>query len=61
MSLFVYQAALDYESSDKLLLEIRQKVSQLKSSHPKLRHCALADVSLERSQATVNVTLFFQP
>jgi len=60
MSLFVYEKTLDYESSDKLLLEIRRVVGQLKSSHPKLRNCSLADVSLKKREATVNVTLFFQ-
>ncbi|MCK9524881.1 MAG: hypothetical protein M0R49_03030 [Limnochordia bacterium] len=61
MSLFVYEKALDYESSDKLLSEIRQTVRQLKRAHPKLQHCSLADVMMKRSKATVNVTLFFQP
>lgn len=61
MSLFVYETDLDYESSNKLLLEIRQTVSQLKNSHPKLRHCSLANVSVKKREATVNVTLFFQP
>ncbi len=61
MSLFVYETALDYESSERLLMDIRQTVRQLKQSHPKLKHCSLADVMMKRCKATVNVTLFFQP
>ena len=61
MSLFVYETALDFQSSDRLLLEIRQTVQQLKRTHPKLKRCSLADVMMRRNKATVNVTLFFQP
>ncbi|NLL43901.1 MAG: hypothetical protein GX251_11240 [Firmicutes bacterium] len=60
MSLFVYEKALDYTSSDRLLLDIRQTVSQLRKSDPKLKSCSLADVSLKRNKTGVNVTLFFQ-
>ncbi len=61
MALFVYETALEYESSDNLLLELRETVSKLRSYHPELKHCSLADISLRKNKASVNVTLFFQP
>ncbi|NLL49341.1 MAG: hypothetical protein GX249_12245 [Firmicutes bacterium] len=61
MSVFVYETALDYKSSDRLLRDIRQTVQQLKQDHPRLKHCSLADVMMRKSQAKVNVTLYFQP
>lgn len=60
MSVFVYETAVDWESSDKLLWEIRQAVTRLKQSNPQLADCSLADVTLTKDEATVNVTLFFQ-
>ncbi|HHT68111.1 MAG TPA: hypothetical protein GXZ85_02495 [Firmicutes bacterium] len=60
MSVFVYETAVDWESSDKLLWEIRQAVTRLKRSNPQLADCSLADVTLTKDEATVNVTLFFQ-
>lgn len=61
MSLFVYEAAVDFESSDQFLGDIRQTVQQLKHTHPELRHCSLADLTVKKSEKAVNVTLYFQP
>ncbi|HBG01554.1 MAG TPA: hypothetical protein DDW87_08290 [Firmicutes bacterium] len=61
MASFVYETVVDCQSSGELLLEIRQTVERLRSSHPELKHCCLGDVSLRKSKAAVNVTLFFHP
>lgn len=61
MHSFVFETALDFQSGDQFLGDIRQTVQKLKRSHPELRDCSLADLTVKKGQDAVNVTLYFQP
>ncbi|NMB00937.1 MAG: hypothetical protein GX971_05370 [Firmicutes bacterium] len=61
MSLLVYETAVDFESGDQFLGDIRQTVQQLKTSHPELKHYSLADLAVKKGKNAINVTLYFQP
>lgn len=61
MDLFVYEAAVDYETSSEFLADIRQTVKQLKANRPELKDCSLADLTVKKGKTAINVTLYFQP
>lgn len=60
MASFIYETALQYGSSDQLLMDIQETVRELRQCHPELEYCSLADLSMHKSQKAVNVTLYFQ-
>lgn len=61
MSLYVYETAVEFQSSDQFLGQIRATVQKLKRTHPELRQCSLADLTVKKGREAVNVTLYFQP
>lgn len=60
MASFVYQATLDYKPAGEVLASIRHTVKELKESNPELSCCELADVSLQRREHDIAVTLYFE-
>lgn len=60
MEAYVHQASFAYSDRDDLLVNLRQRVQELKSHHPELVGCSLADVSFTRRADMVDVTLYFQ-
>ena len=61
MTLFSYETALEYESGDQFLEDVRRTVQRLRKSHPELKDFSLADMAVQKKKAVINVTLFFRP
>lgn len=60
MSAYVYKTAVKCGSSNQVLRAVRAKVKKLKKTYPKLASCSLADMSLSKKKAALNVTLYFK-
>lgn len=61
MSLLVYETALDFETGEKFVGDLRQTVQQLRYAHPELKDCSLADLTVKKGKEAIDVTLYFQP
>ncbi len=60
MASYVYEKALQCGSGGQLLEELRRTVLDLRRTNPELRHCSLADLSVKKTRAAINVTLYFE-
>lgn len=61
MALFICETALEYGSSKELLLKLRHTVKELRQSHPELKDCFLADLTMQKGKTGLKCVLCFHP